>query len=138
MRTWLQGLTLSTLAVLLLAGPGRSADDWTFVSGKYAVNAADCKHLGKGQPFSKALAKLIEAEVLTREGITSARETHCRFRSSAKSADGKWKVKAQCEEMGERSPDLEDVLVTKNADGTLAVLAEDTFGPEALTFRLCR
>ena len=137
MRSWLQYLTLGVIAALALTAPARPADDWSFIAGRYAIDAPDCKLLAKGQPFSRQLAKAIESEVLTREGITSPRETHCRFRSSAKGADGKWKVKAQCEEMGQRSPDLDDVVVTKNADGSLAVVAEDTFGPTPLVFKLC-
>jgi hypothetical protein len=127
------------VAVVLIM-PAQSADDWTFVgTGKYAVSAGDCKHLAKGRPFSKALAKQLESEALTREGITSPRETHCRFRNSTREASGtKWTVKAKCEELGEASPDLENVVVTKNADGSLDVVAEETFGPDALKFKLCR
>ena len=59
----------------------------------------------KGRPFSKALVKALDGEVLTREGITSPRETHCKFRSSAKVTGDKpgWAVKAACEEMGDVS-----------------------------------
>jgi len=135
-RTWLQTLTVAVIALVVLSAQ-RGADDWTFVAGKYAVEASDCKYIAKGQPFSKQWTKAIGAEVLTREGITSPRETHCRFKSSAKGADGKWKVRAQCEEMGAPSPDLEDVIVSKIDDSSIEVLAEDTFGPEPLAFKPC-
>jgi hypothetical protein len=121
-----------------MAAPAWAADDWSFIAGRYAVTAGDCKLVASGKPFSKELAAKIDAEVLTREGITSPRETHCRFRTSARGAGGKWTVKAACEELGQVSPDLETVAVARNADGSLDVVAEDTFGPEALKFKLCR
>ncbi|MGH6768715.1 MAG: hypothetical protein ACRECO_06795 [Xanthobacteraceae bacterium] len=122
----------------MLVSPAQPADDWTFVAGKFAVTSGDCRHVAKGRPLSRALAKQIRSEVLTREGITSPRETHCRFRSATRAGSAKWTVKAACEELGVASADLEDVAVTRNPDGSLDVVAQDTFGPEALKFRLCR
>jgi hypothetical protein len=138
MCVWFRHLCLTVGATLAMASPAWTADDWSFVAGRYAVSADDCKLLTNGRPFSKDLAKQIDSEVLTREGITSPRETHCRFRSSTRESGGaKWMVKAACEELGEVSPDLENVVITKNADGSLDVVAEDTFGPDALKFKLC-
>ena len=133
-------LTLTVLVVVsvALALPAYPADDWTFVAGRYALSPSDCKFLAKGQPFSKNLVKQIESEVLTREGITSPRETHCKFRSSTRAAGSmKWTVKAACEELGQVSPDLENVGITKNPDGSLDVVAEDTFCPNPMAFKLC-
>jgi hypothetical protein len=135
MSKYFQVLTL----VLLAAGAvttAYSADDWSFVAGKYAVEKADCKHLVKGRPFSKALVKALDGEVLTREGITSPRETHCKFRSSAKVTGDKpgWAVKAACEEMGDVSQ--ETIAVASGPGGALVVTSEDVFGPP-LTFQLC-
>jgi hypothetical protein len=100
------------------------------------VDAGDCKLLAKGRPFSKSLAKDLESEVLTREGITSQRETHCKFRSSKREtgATAGWTVKAACEELGSVSQD--DIKITANADGSLVVTSEDVFG-EPLTFLPC-
>ena len=129
------------LALALLtaaASTARSADDWSFITGRYAVSPDDCKFVLRGTPFSKALAKQIDSEVMTREGITSQRETHCRFRSSVASEPGKkWTVKAICEELGTPSPDPETIKISKNPDSTLSAIAEETFGPDALVFKLC-
>jgi hypothetical protein len=135
MRNYLPALGLMA-AVAATALPAQGADDWSFIAGKYAVDPGDCKHLAKGKPFSKALVKLIDSEVLTREGITSQRETHCRFRSATKQAgtSAEWKVKAACEELGKVSQ--EEVAIAKNADGSLVVTSEDVFGPP-LKFSLC-
>ncbi len=135
MRNCLQNLALTLVTVVAMASPAPAADDWSFVAGKYAVSAGDCKLLAKGRPFSKALVKDLESEVLTREGITSQRETHCKFRSSARDAGGKaWTVKAACEELG--SVTQEVIKVAANADGSLLVTSEDVYGPP-LTFKLC-
>ncbi len=140
MRNRGRSFTLGVVTAIATALSAQAADDWSFVAGKYAVSSADCKSLASGQPFSKNLAKRIESEVLTREGLTSPspRETHCRFRSSSReSGSTKWAVKAACEELGEASSGLENVKITKNPDGSLAVVAEDTLGPDPLTFKLC-
>jgi hypothetical protein len=73
--------------------------------------------------------------VLTPEGITSPREVHCKFRSSAAAGTG-WMVKADCEEMGEASP--AELAVTAEADGSLAIVSEDVYGPEPLVFKQCK
>ena len=70
-----------------------------------------------------------------REGITSPREVHCRFRSAEKSDTG-WKVQADCEEAGEASP--AEIAVTTSSDGTVSILSEDVYGPEALKFTPCQ
>ena len=130
--------TFSVVLAIAMAWGAEAADDWSFVAGKYAVSPDDCKSLASNAPFSKNLAKKIESEVLTREGITSPRETHCRFRSAARAKGSPmWTVKAACEEMGEISSNLENVKITKNTDGSLGVVAEDTFGSDPLTFKLC-
>src|ERR1700730_15815230 len=107
MHNCFQNLALTLVTAVAMALPAKAADDWSFIAGKYAVNADDCKLLAKGQPFSKSLVKDIEAEVLTREGITSQRETHCKFRSSKREtgANAGWTVKAACEELGSVSQD---------------------------------
>lgn len=132
------------VAIVLVAAFAMSsavfaADDWTFVVGTYAVTANDCKLLAKRRPFSKELVKDLNSEVLTREGITSMRETHCRFRSSKREtgATPRWTVKAQCEEMGAASANLDVISVTARPDGTLVIKSEDVFGPEPLTFVRC-
>jgi hypothetical protein len=114
------------------------ADDWSFIAGKkFAVDTKDCKALAKGRPFTKALVKAIDSEVMTREGITSQRETHCKFRSAKKDAatPPTWTVKAACEELGNVSQ--EDIKIAPGADGALVVTSEDVFGPP-LTFLLCK
>ena len=138
MLKWFGLIIAPTAAIVVAAAEGaHAADDWSFVAGKYAVSSSDCKSLASGKPLSKNLAKKIEKEVLTREGITSPRETHCRFRTSTRSEGTQWTVKAACEEMGQVSSDLEKVTITKTSDGALGVVAEDTFGPDALIFKLC-
>lgn len=122
------------VGALALSSPANAADDWSFIAGKYALDPADCKLVQTAAPFSKELVEGLSQEVLTREGITSPREVHCKFRSSAAAAKG-WTVKADCEEMGEASP--YDLAVTANADGSLAVLSEDVYGPEPQMFLLC-
>ena len=136
MSRYFQALTVVLLAAGAIVTTAYSADDWSFVAGKYAVEKGDCKLLAKGRPFSKALFKNLDGEVLTREGITSPRETHCKFRSSSKVAGDKpgWAVKAACEEMGQVSQ--ETIAVATGADGSLVVTSEDVFGPP-LTFLLC-
>ena len=122
------------MAVFIVSAPARSADDWSFIAGKYALDPADCAAAAKGKPFSKKLVEALSQEVLTQEGITSPREVHCKFRSSAAGEKG-WTVKADCEEMGEAEP--YELAVTSGADGSLAVLNEDVWGPEAIIFKLC-
>ena len=136
MPNWCRILTLTV--TLATASGAQAADDWSFIAGKYAVSSDDCKFLATGQPFSRTLVDKIESEVLTREGITSQRETHCRFRSSTRETGGtKWIVKSTCEEMGSALPDLESIKITKNPDGSLIVVAENIFdGP--LQLKLCR
>ena len=129
--------TLIVLTAVVSAAPTRAADDWSFIApGRYAVSLNDCKLLAKARPFSKALVKDLSSEVLTREGITSQRETHCKFRSSQRETGGKtgWIVKAACEELG--SVSQENIAIAKNADGALVVTSEEVFGPP-LTFLLC-
>jgi hypothetical protein len=135
MRSYL-AIPFFMLATSVLASfPARAADDWSFIAGKYALDPADCKLAGTATPFSKELVEGLSQEVLAREGITSPREVHCKFRSSAKTEKG-WSVKADCEEMGEAAP--YDLAVTANADGSVAVLSEDVYGPEALIFLPCQ
>lgn len=128
------------LAVLLLAAAPLSAtraaeDDWSFLAGTYAVDPDDCKLANSAAPFSKELIDGLSQEVMGRDGITSPREVHCKFRSSEKSDTG-WKVHADCEEMGEEGP--ADLDVTTSSDGTVSVLSDDIYGPEALKFTLCQ
>lgn len=130
-----QSLALILLAsVLGLSSPAGAADDWSYIAGTYALNTDDCKAAATAKPFSKELVEALSQEVLTREGITSPREVHCKFRSSAAAEKG-WTVKADCEEMGEASP--AELAVTANADGSLAVLSEDIYGPEPQMFLPC-
>ena len=131
MSKYFQIVTVVLVSAGAVITAANSADDWSFVAGKY-----DCKHLAKGRPFSKALVKNLDGEVLTREGITSPRETHCKFRSSSKVAGDKpgWAVKAACEELGKVSQ--ETIAVASGPDGALVVTSEDVFGPP-LTFLLC-
>jgi hypothetical protein len=117
-----------------LSSPVRAADDFSYIAGTYALSTDDCKAASGAKPFSQELVGAISKEVLTREGITSPREVHCKFRSST-AADKGWTVKADCEEMGEASPS--DLAVTANPDGSLAVVSEDVYGPEPLTFLPC-
>jgi hypothetical protein len=136
MSKYFQIVTVVLVSAGAVITAANSADDWSFVAGKYAVEKDDCKHLAKGRPFSKALVKNLDGEVLTREGITSPRETHCKFRSSSKVAGDKpgWAVKAACEELGKVSQ--ETIAVASGPDGALVVTSEDVFGPP-LTFLLC-
>ena len=138
MSSRFQILALILVSAFVMTSPAQSADDWSFVAGKkFAVAPGDCKHLARERPFSKPLVKAIDSEVLTREGITSPRETHCRFRTSQRETGGKtgWMVKAACEELGNVSQ--ENVAIVANADGSLVVTSEDVFGPP-LTFQLCK
>jgi hypothetical protein len=135
MRNGFQALALIIVIAAPTASPAQQKDDWSFIAGRYAVAPDDCKHLAKGRPFSKNLVKAIDSEIMTREGITSPRETHCKFRNSKKEASGKaWTVKAACEEMGDVSQ--EELKVAANADGSVVVTSEDVFG-EPLTFKPC-
>ena len=135
MRSYLTTIPLVLAAVLATLMPVRAADDFSFIAGKYALDAEDCKLLATGKPFSKELVGAISQEVLTPEGITSPREVHCKFRSSAAAGQG-WTVKGDCEEMGEASP--AELAVTANADGSLAIVSEDVYGPEPLVFKQCK
>ena len=119
------------LAVLGL--PAFAADDLGYIDGKYAVTASDCKKMETGAPFSKQWVDAIDSEVLTREGITSPRETHCKFKSSS-GGSGKWTVKSSCEEMGADAD--YDVAIEAGKAGALIVTSEDVFGPP-LTFAKC-
>ncbi len=134
MRSYLPTLALTLAAVFAPSMQVRAADDFSFIAGKYALDPEDCKPLAKGKPFSKELVAAVSQEVLTPEGITSPREVHCKFRSSTASEKG-WTVKADCEELG--VADAYDVVVTSNADGSLAVTSEDVYGPDALIFKKC-
>jgi hypothetical protein len=131
--------SLILILVLTLAAmfgvPAGAADDWSFIAGKYAVDPADCATIAKGKPFSKQWVGALGQDVLTEGGITSPREVHCKFRSSAKGENG-WTVHADCEELGEGAP--YDLAVVANADGSLAVSNEDVWGPDALVFQLCK
>ena len=124
------------LAAAFAMTAAHAADDWNFIAGKYAIESDDCELVAKGQPFSKELYNEISSEVMTREGITSPREVHCKFRSSKREtgADAKWTVKADCEEMGDPTP--YELAVTTNSDGSLVVASEDVYGPP-LTFVKC-
>src|SRR4029079_1188249 len=135
MRNYLTNVTVVLAAIFATAMPVRAADDFSFVAGKYALAAEDCALLGKGKPFSKELVGAISQEVLTPEGITSPREVHCKFRSSS-AADKGWTVKADCEEMG--AAEAYELAVTSAADGALAVVSEDVYGPEPLVFKQCK
>ncbi|HEY8263964.1 MAG TPA: hypothetical protein VIG26_06355 [Methyloceanibacter sp.] len=130
MRSLVFALTL----VAIFAAPAGATDDWSFIAGNYAVDPADCATINKGKPFSKQWVEALGEDVLTQAGITSPREVHCKFRSSAKGQKG-WTVNADCEEMGEGAP--YDLAVTANEDGSLAVANEDVWGPEAVVFKLC-
>ena len=115
--------------------PLRAADDWSFIAGTYAVEAGDCKAAADSKAFSGELVEALSQDVLTREGITSPREVHCKFKGAEK-ADGGWIIKSDCEEMGEGAP--YDLKVTANADGSLAISNEDVWGPEPQVFKLCQ
>ena len=111
-------LALTLVAVVSMPAPARSADDWSFIAGNYALDPADCKTIATGKPFSKELVAALSQEVLTKEGVTSPREVHCKFRSAA-AGDKGWTVKADCEELGVVEP--YDLAVSANADGSLAL-----------------
>ena len=125
-----------TLCVVISAmfAPAHAADDFAFIAGTYALDAADCKVAATGKPFSKELVGALSQDILMPAGITSPREVHCRFRSAAKSESG-WTVKADCEELGESSPS--EFSVTAGSDGSLAVVSEDVYGPEPQVFKPC-
>lgn len=125
-----------TLCVVISAmfAPAHAADDFAFIAGTYAMDAADCKVAATGKPFSKELVGALAQDLLTPAGITSPREVHCKFRSSAKSDSG-WTVKADCEEMGEAAP--YELTVTSGADGSLAFSNEDVWGPDPQVFKPC-
>ena len=135
MRRFLAIPLLVLAAGLVSSGSVLAADDWSFVNGTYALDAGDCKLAGSAAPFSKELVDGLSQEVMTREGITSPREVHCKFRSAEKSDTG-WKVQADCEEAGEASP--AEIAVTTSSDGTVSILSEDVYGPEPLKFTLCK
>jgi len=130
---------LQIFSLLLIAAsasmPARAADDLSFIAGTYAIEADDCTAAAANKPFSKELVGALSQDVLTREGITSPREVHCKFKSAEK-ADAGWTVKSSCEEMGEGAP--ADLKVTTNADGSLAVSNEDVWGPDPQVFKLCQ
>src|SRR5689334_17455276 len=133
MRSYLTMLYLAVTSALVLSSPVYPADDWSFIAGKYALDPEDCKLMASAQSFSKSLAGRLSKEVLTREGITSPREVHCKFRTATPQTGAHaWTVKADCEEMGEPSP--ADLAVVANPDGSVAITNEDVYGPEALTF----
>jgi hypothetical protein len=123
------------VGVALACGAALAEDDWSFIAGTYAIDPDDCKLAGTAAPFSEELVDGLTQEVMTREGITSPREVHCRFRAAEKSDSG-WKVKADCEEMGESGP--ADLAVTTTPDGSVSVLSEDIYGPDPLKFTLCQ
>jgi hypothetical protein len=135
MRRFLAVSLLVLVAGLMPSSSTRAADDWSFVNGNYALDPDDCKLVGSTAAFSKELVDGLSQEVMTREGITSPREVHCKFRSAEKSDTG-WKVQADCEEAGKASP--ADIAVTTSSDGTVSILSEDVYGPEALKFTPCQ
>jgi len=123
------------LGAALMCAAAVAEDDWSFIAGIYAIDPDDCKLAGTAAPFSEELVDGLTQEVMSREGITSPREVHCKFRSAEKS-DTRWKVKADCEEMGESG--AADLDVTTAPDGTVSVLSEDIYGPDPLKFTLCK
>jgi hypothetical protein len=134
MRSYLQ--IFGILLIMSLASvPATAADDWSFIAGTYAIEAGDCKAAGDHKPFSDQLVEALSQDVLTREGITSPREVHCKFKGAEK-ADGGWTVKSDCEEMGEGAP--YDLKVTAGSDGSLSVSNEDVWGPDPQVFKLCQ
>jgi hypothetical protein len=131
-------LTISAMAlgaVLVACGASLAGDDWSFIAGTYAIDPDDCKLAGSAAPFSQELVDGLTQEIMSREGITSPREVHCKFRSAEKS-DAGWKVKADCEEMGESG--AAELAVTTAPDGSVSVLNEDVYGPDPLKFTLCK
>jgi len=134
MRSYFQ--IFGVLLIMSLASvPVRAADDWSFVAGTYAIEAGDCKAAADHKPFSGELVEALSQDVLTREGITSPREVHCKLKGAEK-ADGGWTVKSDCEEMGEGAP--YDLKVTAGSDGSLSVSNEDVWGPDPQVFKLCQ
>jgi hypothetical protein len=134
MRSYLQ--IFGILLIMSLASlPATAADDWSFIAGTYAIEAGDCKAAADHKPFSGELVEALSQDVLTREGITSPREVHCKFKGAEK-ADGGWTVKSSCEEMGEGAP--YDLKVTAGSDGSLSVSNEDVWGPDPQVFKLCQ
>jgi len=123
------------LGAALVCTAALAEDDWSFIAGTYAIDPDDCKLAGTAAPFSEELVDGLTQEVMTREGITSPREVHCKFRSAEKSDTG-WKVRADCEEMGESGP--ADLAVTTAADGSVSVLSEEVYGADPLKFTLCQ
>ena len=134
MRSYI-AIPVIMLVTILSSLPASAADDWSFIAGKYALDPADCKLVGSGAPFSKELVDGLSQEVLTKEGITSPREVHCKFRSSAKTESG-WTVQADCEELGDAAP--YELAVSTGPDGSVSVLNEDVWGPDALKFVPCK
>jgi hypothetical protein len=135
MRKLLAVSAIGLGAVVVACGAALAEDDWSFIAGTYAIDPDDCKLAGSAAPFSQDLVNGLTQEVMSREGITSPREVHCKFRSAEKSASG-WKVKADCEEMGESG--AADLAVTTASDGSVSVLNEDVYGPDPLKFTLCQ
>ena len=134
MRSYLQ--IFGILLIMSLASvPVRAADDWSFIAGTYAIEAGDCKAATDHKPFSDELAEALSQDVLSREGITSPREVHCKFKGAEK-AGGGWTVKSECEEMGEGAP--YDLKVTAGSDGSLSISNEDVWGPDPQVFKLCQ
>src|SRR5919201_6114845 len=90
-RSWskamrrLIAITGIALGAALACAPALAEDDWSFIAGTYAIDPDDCKLAGTAAPFSEELVDGLTQEVMTREGITSPREVHCKFRSAEKS-----------------------------------------------------
>jgi len=122
-------------AALVVCGASLAEDDWSFIAGTYAIDPDDCKLAATAAPFSEELVDGLTQEVMSREGITSPREVHCKFRSAEKS-DAGWKVTADCQEGGEYGP--AELTVTTGSDGSVSVLSEDVYGPDPLKFTLCQ
>jgi hypothetical protein len=79
--------------------------------------------------------EVLSEDVLSRQGITSPRKVHCKFKTAEKAGDG-WTVKSECEEMGEGAP--YDLKVTAGSDGSLSISNEDVWGPDPQVFKLCQ
>lgn len=134
MRSYLQ--TFGILLITSLASvPATAADDWSFIAGTYAIEADDCKAATDHKPFSDELVEVLSEDVLSRQGITSPRKVHCKFKGAEK-AGGGWTVKSDCEEMGEGAP--YDLKVTAGSDGSLSISNEDVWGPDPQVFKLCQ
>jgi len=65
----------------------------------------------------------------------SARPNRIWQRAGSSAADNGWAVKADCEELG--VAEAYELAVSSNADGSVAVLNEDVWGPEPIIFQLC-